>query len=92
MKVEELVGKVVVRNKNVLVRTSGYIISGGDHEDTSFTARPIKIEGIKNGIVFYRDRPGEKIEILAPRYLDESWAQIPDELLAEFWDETLVNQ
>jgi hypothetical protein len=88
MKVEDLIGKLVIRvqcrqrPRDGVGLMLGY---GGGEQDCSFTSEPIRIEEIVNGIVFYRERKLGPVKVLQPQYRDDHWAEFPARL-AENWE------
>lgn len=72
-----LVGSVVIRTKQIPAFEYGF--------DSGFTWTPIKIVGEKDGVVYYKDKPGAKTQVLSARYHDENWSAIAPEFMAEVW-------
>lgn len=95
MKLAELVGKTAVRTQSLMDTAYGSGFGGlggnGATWDNSYTTNPIEVVRVVNGIIFFRalsQRLEEKkvLDIMCPKYNDNSWAPIPDDLLKEYCD------
>lgn len=87
MKLEELVGKVVIRNKVIKEESTGLFGYGGATKDASYTHHPIKIEAIEHGVVYFKDDPLKNVLILSAKYHDDNWAPISERYIDLFWVE-----
>ena len=64
MKLDHLIGKIVVRKKP------------GLNGDSSYCVSPIKVIKITSGIVYCINSPQGKIKILDPNFVDAEWVEI----------------
>lgn len=82
MRVQELIGKVVIRTK--VIEERGDLL-GSNRVDASYTNMPILIEAEENGVVYYRSSYSDKVGILSPRFHDDNWAPISEKYLQDLW-------
>lgn len=87
MRVEELVGKVVVRVRCIETGGGGFSIYGRE-VDAGYTTTPIFIEAVEGGVAYYRDKPAGEVSILGARYRDDQWCPVAERFLPKVWRET----
>ena len=89
MRLQDLVGKIVVRKQPVITRHSGSLLIAAPEytKDTSYCTDPIRIEAIQDGVIYYVSGYSLKIQILNPLYNDEHWAEVPTQYQSQLWQE-----
>lgn len=76
-KLEKYVGNIVVRTKPLKL--------GEGRQDRSYMSKPIQIEAVVRGVVYYRGRPRGDVRILSADYDDGNWETVCADFIHDTW-------